>query len=160
LGPRSGSGSRVLSDGHRGVSGGGDRDPAVTEATRPLLEAISDRVAWDAPIHSLAEFDAQPLEIGRCNVKPSRFGTLERLFEFIDTARDRGLGLYGGGQYELSVGRGQLHALAALWYPDGPNDVAPRPYNDPEPRPGLTASPLPIPERPAGFGWPPSDESL
>jgi len=73
------------------------QDPAVTEATHPLLEAVSDRVAWDGPIYSLAEFDTQPVEVGRWNLKPSRFETLERLFEFIDRARDRGLGLYGSG---------------------------------------------------------------
>ncbi|MFB6352755.1 MAG: hypothetical protein ABEJ92_01590 [Halobacteriales archaeon] len=129
-------------------------DPAVTAATRPVLEAEAERLAWDAPIHSVDDFAAQPIDVGRCNVKPSRFGTLERLFDFLDDATERGLGLYGGGQYELSVGRGQLHALASVCYPDGPNDVAPRGYNDPEPRTGLPASPLGVPEREPGFGWP------
>ena len=129
-------------------------DPAVTDATRPLLESEADRLAWDAPIHAVADFEAQPLGVGACNVKPSRFGTLRRLFDFLDFAAERGLRLYGGGQYELSVGRGQLHALASLAYPRGPNDVAPRPYNDPEPRAGLPSSPLAVPEREPSFGWP------
>ncbi len=33
--------------------------------------------------------------------------------------------LYGGGQTELSVGRGQLQLLAAMFHPDAPNDIAP-----------------------------------
>lgn len=128
-------------------------DPAVTDATRPVLEPAADRLSWDAPVHSTAEFDTQPLAVGWCNVKPSRFGTLDRLFDFLDFSRDAGLRLYGGGQFELSVGRGQLHELAALFYPDGPNDIAPRAYNDPEPRPGLPTSPLPVPDPEPGFGW-------
>jgi hypothetical protein len=135
-------------------------DPAVTEATRPVLEPASDRIAWDAPVHSIAEFDDQPLDVGRCNVKPSRFGTLEQVCDFIDYARGQGIDLYGGGQFELSVGRGQLHELASLWYPDGPNDVAPRAYNEPGPRAGLPSSPLDVPEPSPGFGWPAADESL
>lgn len=130
-------------------------DPAVTEASRPILEPAADRLSWDGPVHSVAEFEALPLAVGWCNVKPSRFGTLERLFGFIDHAESAGVRLYGGGQFELAVGRGQLHALASLFYPDGPNDIAPRPYNDPEPRPGLPASPLPVPEPEPGFGWAP-----
>lgn len=128
-------------------------DPAVTDGTRSVLAPEAARLAWDAPVHSVADFEALPLDVGWCNVKPSRFGTLKRLFDFIDYADERGLKLYGGGQYELSVGRGQLHALASVCYPDGPNDVAPRPYNDPEPREGLPSSPLSVPGRSAGFGW-------
>lgn len=134
-------------------------DPGVTDDTQPILASEADRLSWDAPIHSVADFEALPLRVGWCNVKPSRFGTLERLFDFIDYARSIGLRLYGGGQFELSVGRGQLHALASLFYPDGPNDVAPRPYNDPRPRSGLPTSPLAPPDRASGFGWPPPEES-
>ena len=128
-------------------------DPAVTERTRPVLEGEADRLSWDAPVHDVATFEAQPLDVAWCNVKPSRFGTLERLLDVLDHARDVGLRLYGGGQFELGVGRGQLHALASLYYPDGPNDVAPRGYNDPEPRAGLPTSPLDPPAPSPGFGW-------
>ena len=128
-------------------------DPAVTDATRPVLEPAAGRLAWDAPVHSVADFEALDPAVGWCNVKPSRFGTLERLFGFLEFAADRGIGLYGGGQYELSVGRGQLHELASLYYPEAPNDVAPRAYNDPEPRAGLPTSPLPVAAREPGFGW-------
>jgi hypothetical protein len=61
--------------------------------------------------------------------------------------------MYGGGQFELGVGRGQIQALASLFYPDAPNDVAPGAYNEGEPRPGLPRSPLRPPVRPLGFSW-------
>ena len=55
--------------------------------------------------------------------------------------------------FELGPGRGQIQYLASLFHAGGPNDVAPRAYNDPEPRPGLPSSPIePAPE-PAGFRW-------
>ncbi len=61
--------------------------------------------------------------------------------------------LYGGGQFELGVGRGQIQALASLFYADGPNDVAPMGFNEPAARAGLPASPLAPPIGAAGFGF-------
>jgi hypothetical protein len=58
--------------------------------------------------------------------------------------------MYGGGQFELGVGRHQIQALASLFYAHNPNDVAPSEYNTGGPRPGLPRSPLPPPED-AGF---------
>jgi hypothetical protein len=55
--------------------------------------------------------------------------------------------------FELGPGRGQIQYLASLFHADGPNDVAPRPYNDPEPRPGLPKSPIEPAPDPAGFRW-------
>jgi hypothetical protein len=54
--------------------------------------------------------------------------------------------MYGGGQFELGVGRRHIQVLASLFYAGGPNDVAPSEYNAGGPRPGLTRSPLPPPE--------------
>ena len=51
--------------------------------------------------------------------------------------------MYGGGQFELGGGRLQIQRLASVFYPDGPNDVAPSEYNAGCPRPGLPQSPLP-----------------
>lgn len=45
--------------------------------------------------------------------------------------------------WRLGVGRQYIRALASLFYPDAPNDIAPTPYNDPEPTPGLLRSPPP-----------------
>jgi hypothetical protein len=55
---------------------------------------------------------------------------------------EAGIALYGGGQFELGVGRGQLQVLASLFHADAPNDVAPGGYNAPEPQANLETSPL------------------
>ena len=52
------------------------------------------------------------------------------------------MGAYGGGQYELGVGRGQIQYLAALFHPNAPNDIAPGGYDALDPEPGLPESPL------------------
>ena len=65
------------------------------------------------------------------NVKPSRLGPLKSLFAAYDYCDEHGIGAYGGGQTELSVGRGHIQYLASLFHPDTPNDVAPSGYNDP-----------------------------
>ena len=128
-------------------------DARVTDETRPALESARDRLSWDAPIHSVADVEALPFEPRWLNVKPSRFGTVESLFSTIDCAEARDIHLYGGGQFELGVGRDHIQAIAALFYPDGPNDVAPRGYNDPEPRSGLPSSPLEPATVPTGLGF-------
>ncbi|WP_255195092.1 hypothetical protein [Halorarius litoreus] len=124
-------------------------DPAVTEETMPLLDDVADRLAWDYPITGVPSVQALPWEPQWLNIKPSRFGTVESLFDTVDFARRNDITMYGGGQFELGIGREQVQALAALFYPDGPNDVAPGGYNDPEPAAGLPRSPL---DPPVGFG--------
>jgi hypothetical protein len=104
------------------------------------------RMSFDAPIHSVADVRALPIEPGWMNIKPSRFGKIERLLECIEHCAASGIQMYGGGQFELGVGRRQIQVLASLFYPNGPNDVAPREYNAGDPRPGLPQSPLPAPE--------------
>jgi len=79
-------------------------------------------------------------------VKTSRFGTVERLLECVEACEARVIRMYGGGQFELGVGRRHIQVLASLFYPDGPNDVAPGEYNTGSPRPGLLQSPLEPPE--------------
>jgi hypothetical protein len=128
-------------------------DPALTDETEPVLAAHRDRVTWDAPIHSVADVEALAFAPSTLNSKPSRFGRLTELLAFYRYCETRGIGLYGGGMFELGPGRGQIQYLASLFHPDGPNDVAPGAFNDPEPRPGLPGSPLePAPE-PVGFRW-------
>jgi len=117
-------------------------DPALTPATDAVLAPHRDRVTWDAPIHAWTDVQALPFPPRCLNCKPSRFGTLARLLDFYERCEERGIALYGGGQFELGVGRGQLQVLAALFHPDMPNDVAPVGYNEPAPRPGLETSPL------------------
>ncbi|HEY2716503.1 MAG TPA: hypothetical protein VGI73_09835 [Solirubrobacterales bacterium] len=131
-------------------------DPDVTEETKPLLDPVSERVTWDAPIHSIADIEAMPWSPPRTvNVKPSRFGPISNLFATYDYCDERGIGAYGGGQSELGPGRGQIQYLAAIFHPDTPNDVAPSGYNDPEQatRPGLPSSPLEPRIEERGFRW-------
>ena len=128
-------------------------DPNVTEETRPILEPHAERITWDAPIHSVADIEAVPWPPRSINIKPSRFGSVRRLFEAYDYCVERSIEPYGGGQWELGPGRGHIQYLASLFHPDTPNDVAPGGYNAPEPRPGLPESPLEPALSPTGFRW-------
>lgn len=128
-------------------------DPLLTPQTRAALAGAEDRIGWDAPVHSWADVEALPFAPRFLNVKPSRFGTLAALCECLDECARHGIALYGGGHFELGVGREQVQALASLFYADAPNDVAPRPYNEPEPRAGLPASPLTPPAAAVGFSF-------
>ncbi|MDZ7746727.1 MAG: hypothetical protein U5K28_09540 [Halobacteriales archaeon] len=124
-------------------------DPAVTGETMDIVERERERVAWDYPITGVPSVQALPFDPSVLNIKPSRFGTVESLFDTLDLADRLDLKLYGGGQFELGVGRDHIQTLASVAYPDGPNDVAPSAYNDPEASGSLPRSPLDLPE---GFG--------
>ncbi|MBA2385247.1 MAG: hypothetical protein H0V68_11380 [Actinobacteria bacterium] len=126
-------------------------DPRLTDETRPVLEPYRDRITWDFPLHSVADVDALPFPPRCLNSKPSRFGSVQQLFDFYDTCEERGIAIYGGGQFELGPGRGQIQHLASLFHPKAPNDVAPSEYNAGGPRPGLPQSPLPPPSHKLGF---------
>jgi hypothetical protein len=118
-------------------------DASLEGECREALRGAEHRLSFDAPVHSLADMDALPVTPRWLNVKPSRFGTVERLLDCIEACDERGVQMYGGGQFELGAGRRQIQTLASVFYPDGPNDVAPRAYNEGDPRPGLPRSPLP-----------------
>ena len=126
-------------------------DPFVDEATRPVLEPHAARLTFDAPVHSVADAEALPFAPRCLNVKPSRFGSLRRLLDFYAWAEERRIALYGGGQFELGPGRGQIQLLASLFHPDGPNDVAPKEFNTGGPRADLPTSPLELRPRATGF---------
>ena len=128
-------------------------DPYLDDATDEVLRPHRDRITWDAPIHSVADVEALPFPPRMVNVKPSRFGSLQGLLEGYEWLAERGIGAYGGGQFELGPGRGQIQYLASLFHPDTPNDVAPGGYNDPEPPDGLPSSPLAPEPSATGFRW-------
>lgn len=128
-------------------------DPILNDETRALFEGIEDRITWDAPISDVESIENLPFEPDWLNIKPSRFGTLETLFDSIEYCLDRDIRMYGGGQTELGVGRQHIHALASLFYPVSPNDIAPRRYNHPKPTHGLPKSPLSPPSDPRGLEW-------
>jgi len=125
-------------------------DPALTPETEEVLGPHHDRVTWDAVIHSVEDIERLPWPPKTVNVKPSRFGSAERLFAAYDYCEAHGIGAYGGGQWELGPGRGQIQVLAALFHPDTPNDVAPREFNL-EPQGGLPGTPLQVEPRQTGF---------
>jgi L-alanine-DL-glutamate epimerase-like enolase superfamily enzyme len=128
-------------------------DPMLTEETDAILEPHRDRVTWDAIIHSVDDIEGLPFPPRTINIKPSRFGSVERLFDTYDYCEERGIRPYGGGQFELGPGRGQIQYLASLFHPDAPNDVAPAGFNVGEPRAGLPASPLEPSIEATGFRW-------
>jgi L-alanine-DL-glutamate epimerase-like enolase superfamily enzyme len=128
-------------------------DPALTPETEKALAGARDRITWDAIIHSVADIENLPFPPKTVNVKPSRFGSVAALCEAYDHCAENGIGAYGGGQFELGPGRGQIQYLASVFHPDMPNDVAPGGFNLPNPGPGLPASPLPPTPAPTGFRW-------
>jgi L-alanine-DL-glutamate epimerase-like enolase superfamily enzyme len=126
-------------------------DPAQAPDTLAALEPYRARVTWDAPIHAIADVEQLPWPPQVLNSKPSRFGFLSELLDFYDHCAAHDIALYGGGMFELGIGRGQIQYLASLFHPDAPNDVAPGGFNEREPRPGLPTSPLPAPPTDPGF---------
>jgi len=128
-------------------------DPRLTEETDPVLEPYRDRITWDANIHAVADIEGLPFPPRMVNIKPSRLGGLQELFAAYDYCEEHGIGAYGGGQFELGPGRGQIQYLASLFHPDTPNDVAPTGYNLPDPAPGLPSSPLEPQGSNVGFRW-------
>lgn len=117
-------------------------DPHRTPEVLAALEPFRERVSWDAPIHSVADLESLPFPPRVLNIKPSRLGSIERLFELYAHCAAEGITTYGGGQFELGVGRTQTQRLAALFHPDGPNDIAPVAYNGTTISRDLPASPL------------------
>jgi len=128
-------------------------DPDLTHpGAAAALEPHRDRITWDANIHSVADVLALPFPPRTLNCKPSRFGSLACLLDFYDHCEAEGIGLYGGGQSELGVGRGQLQLLASLFHPGGTNDIAPSGWDHEHwERSGLPVSPLPADPEPTGF---------
>ncbi|MGB2951788.1 MAG: hypothetical protein WBB74_00190 [Gaiellaceae bacterium] len=136
-----------------GLPGVWIEDPDLTPEADRVLEPHRDRITWDAIIHSVEDVEALPFPPRCLNCKPSRFGSIRELFRFYDHCDEHGIALYGGGQFELGPGRGQIQYLASLFHPDAPNDVAPGGYNAPEPATGLAESPLQPAPAPVGFEW-------
>jgi L-alanine-DL-glutamate epimerase-like enolase superfamily enzyme len=128
-------------------------DPALTPETDAALEDHRARFSWDALIHSVQDIETLPYPPKMVNIKPSRLGGLRNLLDAFDYCADRGIGNYGGGQFELGVGRGQIQYLASLFHADAPNDVAPTGYNLPEVPSGLPSSPLAPELSETGFRW-------
>jgi len=129
-------------------------DPDLEDPeSRAMLEPHRERITWDAVIHSVEDIRALPFPPRMLNVKPSRFGSVRALLETYDYCAAAAISLYGGGQFELGPGRGQIQYLASLFHPTAPNDVAPGAFNVPPPRPGLPGPPLAATPASVGFRW-------
>lgn len=128
-------------------------DPDVNADTRALLEPLADRVTWDAPLHSLADITSLEWKPKAINSKPSRFGSLQEILAIYEDCHNEGIAIYGGGQGEVEVGRGQIQYLASLFHHDAPNDTAPSGFNDPAVPSGMPTPPMqPVPSE-TGFRW-------
>jgi hypothetical protein len=126
-------------------------DPDLNEETIPVLEPYSDRITFDAPLHSLD--DVKEMARKAINSKPSRFGSLQELLAIYEYCETNGITIYGGGQGEVECGRGQIQYLASLFHPTTPNDIAPSGYNDPSVPAGLATSPMDPAQSDTGFRW-------
>jgi hypothetical protein len=141
-------------------------DPALDGPAREVLRGQEGRFSFDAPVHSWEDVEAitervaavcgpecDGFALRQLNIKPSRFGSLSALLYCVGRAQAAGMVLYGGGQFELGIGRDQIQALASLLYAEGPNDVAPREYHG-DAHPDVPGSPLvPLEYQGAGFGF-------
>jgi L-alanine-DL-glutamate epimerase-like enolase superfamily enzyme len=128
-------------------------DPHDRPDVAALIAPHAARVSFDAPITTAADVARAAFGARIVNVKPSRIGSLHELLGVYAYCEQHGIPMYGGGMGELGVGRGQIELLAALFHPDGPNDVAPSAYNLPDLPPGLPRSPLAPPAEMTGFRW-------
>jgi L-alanine-DL-glutamate epimerase-like enolase superfamily enzyme len=128
-------------------------DPKLTGEIDAVLAEHRERFSWDAPIHSIEDIQALPYPPRMVNIKPSRLGGLRNLLDAYDYCAANGIGNYGGGQFELGVGREQIQYLASLFHADAPNDVAPTGYNLPDIPADLPSSPLAATPSPVGFRW-------
>ena len=138
----------------RGLPGGLDRGSGAHRGDRRGAGGTTVSASpGTPPIHSIEDIEALPYPPKMVNIKPSRLGGLRNLLDAYAYCAERGIGNYGGGQFELGVGRGQNQYLASMFHADAPNDVAPTGYNLPQPPEGLPSSPLAPAAAAVGFRW-------
>jgi hypothetical protein len=128
-------------------------DPHDLPEVAALIEPHAARVSFDAPIATADDVAAAAFGARTMNVKPSRIGSVRTLLDVYAHCAEHGIAMYGGGMGEIGIARGQIELLAAIFHPDGPNDVAPSAYNLPDLPEGLPQSPLTPPGGVAGFRW-------
>lgn len=100
-------------------------DPAPGDG--PWPRAAAARLSVDAALAAPGDLDGLPFRPAAANLKPARMGGVLALLDVASRCAAGGIAVYLGGMFEIGVGRRQLHSLAALLCPDGPNDVAPIP---------------------------------
>jgi hypothetical protein len=98
-------------------------DPRLVAA--PWPPEVVARISFDAPVVSAAALAELPVRPAAVNVKPARMGGVFAALACIAQCTAAGIAVYLGGMFESGAGRTQLRTLAALFAPDGPNDIAP-----------------------------------
>ena len=124
-------------------------DPALTPETEAVLEPHHERVTWDAVIHSVADIEALRWPPRTVNVKPSRFGSVERLFaayDYCEAQRHRRLRRWA----VRARGRSRPDPAAGGVVPSGARRTTSRPAASTSIR--SRASRQPAGRRPAGDG--------
>ena len=106
---------------HRAIPGALLEDPGEG----PWSGSLARRLTFDIPVTSMRALDGLPARPAAINVKPARMGGVLEALDCVARCAERGIDVYLGGMFEVRVGRAQLRALAALFSPDGPNDIAP-----------------------------------
>ena len=71
--------------------------PPPPEDARAALEPHQHRITWDAPIHSVQDIQDRLWDVRSINVKPSRAGAIERLFDIYDYCAEKDISLLIGG---------------------------------------------------------------
>ena len=128
-------------------------DPDVNDDTRALLEPLADRVTWDAPLHSLADITSLEWKPKAINSKPSRFGSIEEVLSVYAHCEREGIAIYGGGQGEVEVGRGQIQYLGIPLPPGHAERHRALGLQRPAVPSGLPTPPMdPVPSA-TGFRW-------
>jgi len=113
------------------------RDAAAVRGSRRSLPRLLGRTDSRS-----ADIEALPGEPSWLNIKPSRFGSLESLLETIAHREEHDIRLYGGGQFELGVGRGQDSDGGVALLSRRPQRCRTAAYNDPAVGNELPRSPL------------------
>ncbi len=116
-------------------------DPPTDPRSVSLLVRAGVRVALDSGLLRPVDLERAPVPLAAVNLKPARVGSLRAHLELVEACTAAGLMCYGGGRFELGVGRRQLQLLASLLHPGGPNDLGPVEHHAPSHGP-LPTGPL------------------
>ena len=117
-------------------------DPHDLPAAREAIAPHSDRVSYDALITEADDLDKTPVNPIRVsvNIKPCRTGSLRRRSRSTRAARPTACSCTAADGRARGRARADP-AFASIFHPDGPNDVAPSPFNGPAPGRGLADEP-------------------
>jgi L-alanine-DL-glutamate epimerase-like enolase superfamily enzyme len=102
------------------------RFPAALLEDPPRATAVAaERVVLDQALVSVSDVEAAVHAGHGLNIKPARMGGFLAALSALALARAARGAVYIGGMFEVGIGRRQARALAALFTPEGDNDLAP-----------------------------------